>query len=308
MRIACADIGTNSARLVIADVDESFGLNTLAHIHRTIRLGEGVDARGAISDAAMDRLVEALSEFSALADSYGASRTVIAGTSASRDARNDLVNSVYARTGLHYEVLSGIDEADWSFRGALSALPHLEDRAITCDIGGGSTEFTLGRLCGQIYKRCSLNVGSVRILERFLKSQPASVFDIERAREFVRRELAACRWLKTSNAPLVGASDTHRILLQLSGQPSQVLTRRDVDTWSDRLLGMTREEVRLLNPDQLTGRDDIFPLAALICRESMVHIGCDALMVSERGLVHGLALREFGRLKQSGVSMTDLQP
>ena len=71
MRIACADIGTNSARLLIADVGESFGLNELAHIHRTIRLGEGVDAHGAISDAAMDRLVQALSEFSKIADPLG---------------------------------------------------------------------------------------------------------------------------------------------------------------------------------------------------------------------------------------------
>ena len=241
------------------------------------------------------------------ADNYGVSRTVIAGTSASRDARNDLAKSVHARTGLHYEIISGTDEADWSFRGALSAISDMEECAITCDIGGGSTEFTLGQPGKRILSRCSLDVGSVRIVERFLNNQPPSRQDIERARDFVRQELAACDWLNASKAPLVGASDTHRILLRLSGRSSQVLTRHDVDTWMDRLLGMTRKEVKLLDPSQLTGRDDIFPAAVLICRESMVHIGCDALTVSERGLVHGLALRELSRLKESRVCMTNLR-
>jgi len=296
MRVACVDVGTNSARLLIADVEGAHELKTQAHIHRIIRLGEGVDASGRISVAALDRLATTLNEFAATAARCGAERLIVAGTSASRDAGNEVVKAVYGRTGLTFEILSGSQEAEWSFRGAMSALPQVTGQVITCDIGGGSTEFTFRGNQGM--ERCSVDLGSVRITERFFKGQPPSARAVGRARDFVQRSLQAVP--QEYGGPLVGASDTHRILARLAGPESQALSRQVVAIWLERLLGMSRVEVRALGPNLLAGRDDIFPAAVLICHEAMVHLGREHFAISERGLVHGLAIREQLRLTGTG--------
>ena len=292
MRVACVDVGTNSARLLIADVVGAYDLKTQAHVHRIIRLGEGVDASGRVSDAALDRLAAALNEFAVTAARSGAERMIIAGTSASRDAGNDIAEAVYARTGLAYEILSGSQEAEWSFRGAMSALPQLTGPVITCDIGGGSTEFTFRE--DQVIDRCSVDLGSVRITERFFTGQPPPAQEVKRACDHLQHSLRAVPQINCG--PLVGASDTHRILAHLAGRNSQILSRQVVAIWLKRLLSMSRNEVRALGPNLLTGRDDIFPAAVLICHEAMVHLGSESLIISERGLVHGLAIREQLRL------------
>ena len=294
MRIASVDIGTNTGNLVIADVDLARNLKVIVRQERIIRLGEGVDSSGTIQPAAMDRLVSVLMEYAALAKEHGADHIAVAGTSASRDAPGGLAQAVLERTGLRYEIISGAEEAVWSFLGALSALPNVEGKIIHCDIGGGSTELTVGCDNGKIIQRCSLDVGSVRVTERFFTQQPPTSAQVARAVGFIRQCMQESG-LEPSGT-MVGGSDTHRILLQLSNDHVQILTASAVEDQVGRLLCMTRDEVRALEPEKLEGRDDIFPAAALICREIMGHFGYDRLTVSSRGLVHGLVLRELEKI------------
>lgn len=301
MRIACIDVGTNSARLLIADVGGPRNLRTIAHFQRTIRLGEGVDANGMINSSAMDRLVDTLEQYSAQAAQYNASRIVVAGTSASRDSQEDLAQAVYNRTGLTYEILSGRQEAKWSFRGAMSSLPHITGPALSCDIGGGSTEVTLGYGDGRIRREWSLDLGSVRITERYFSSQPPTHKEVSRARAFIQDQLTASGLSRKPAVPLIGASDTHRILVHLVGHHPQRLLIEDAEAWQNRLLDMTRQEVRALEPEHLKGRDDIFPAAALICHEVMAHLRCEHLTMSRRDLAHGLAIREHSRSRKEQV-------
>ena len=281
-----------------------------------IRLGEGVDARRILSDAAIERLIETLREFQSLADHWNATGIKVVGTSASRDARNRLVEIVEERTGLHYEIISGDQEADLSFEGALAGLPHLSGRIISCDIGGGSTEFVEGTSDGQILTRISIDIGSVRITERFFSSQPPRTSEVDAARGFIQESLKRLPFTEPASATLVGASDTHFLLLGLqralvkgeysiwcsssnpiwtrlrgTGVDSKTLSIEQVESWLECLTQMTVSEVMDLDPGNLKGRADVFPSAILIMFEVMNHLRHRSVAVSPWGLCHGVALR-----------------
>ena len=294
MRLATVDVGTNAAKLLIADVEGTGALRCLLEQRRMIRLGEGVDSSGVIRRAAMERLIASLTEFECLAAQFGAHEVLVAGTSASRDASGNLVESVAFRTGLQYEILSGDEEADLSFWGAVSDLPEITGTCVTCDIGGGSTEIVLGGTEGTIEARYSLDIGSVRVTERFFTMQPPLSEEIEQATAFIRRALGSCKLAHDKPIPLVGASDTHRLLLKLvphNPESSKELSLDDIVALQKSLLSMREEEVLELNANELSGRADVFPAAVLICSEVMRHLNKESVIVSGWGLCHGLALR-----------------
>ena len=131
MRLATIDIGTNSAKLLISESAPGSTLRPLEERRRTIRLGEGVDASGVLSEAAVERLIETLREFQVIADRWDVERCIVVGTSASGDAGNTLIHTVQEHTGLRYEILSGEEEADLSFVGAIAGLPHAKGSFVT---------------------------------------------------------------------------------------------------------------------------------------------------------------------------------
>lgn len=183
MRVAAIDCGTNSIRLLIADVERTASgvrLHDVERLMRVVRLGEGVDATGRISDAALERAFTAAREYAELIKKHGAKRLRFAATSASRDAENRdvFVSGIQEILGVTPEVIEGTEEAALSFAGAVSGLEKpAPGPTLVVDLGGGSTEFVLGDSDGVIAAR-SVNIGCVRLTERHSVSHPLTAEQI----------------------------------------------------------------------------------------------------------------------------------
>ena len=218
---------------------------------------------------------------------------MIGATSASRDAVNtpDLADRVRETLGLDYRVLSGEEEAALTFRGTLAMVPGV-DAACVLDIGGGSMEVVVGRVGEPPQYRISLDVGSVRLTERFFRTQPPTsvqIADAERALDavfgMIPQDIAG-------GLPLVEGGGTARVLAALAQVTERVpvIPRDTVRTWRDRLLKLTPDEVRALAPGLLTGREDVTAMAALLLDAVMRRFGFEDFIASPGGLRHGLAL------------------
>ena len=180
MRVAAIDCGTNSIRLLIADIDG----DNFREIHRDmeiVRLGQGVDATGKFDPEAIERTLTATRKYAEVIASKGVEKVRFCATSATRDASNrDLfIDGVREILGIEPEVIPGTEEAALSFMGATKGLTHAEKPFLVVDIGGGSTEFVLGG--EQVDFAKSVNIGCVRMSERHLKKQPPSAESIQNA-------------------------------------------------------------------------------------------------------------------------------
>ncbi len=312
--VATIDVGTNTALLLIS----SFEKGRLIALHdetRFVRLGQGVDAAGVVNDAAFNRLANTLKYFQHVLEPWQVSDVIIGATSASRDASNqtDLINFVKQETGFEYIIISGLEEATWSFAGVGVGMEGDHAEIITLDIGGGSTELTAGRLQDGAYvmeEGRSLNAGSVRLTEKFFKSQPPVQKMVEEADEWLKGLLDTLpATIKESKGMLVGASGTTTVLALLeAGMDGEVsasesmlglLSIACVNKWDKRLLKMTEADVLALNPSIMKGREDVFPAGVRILKRIMEYLGKDEVHVNTWGLRHGLALRYWlARLEQ----------
>ncbi|MCW2825325.1 MAG: exopolyphosphatase, partial [Aeromicrobium sp.] len=175
-RVAAIDCGTNSIRLLISDIDADDKTDLLREM-RIVRLGAGVDETGHLSRAAIDRTLSATREYAELIAMFGVTDVRFCATSAMRDADNgaDLEDAVEEILGVRPVVLAGLDEARASFLGATRGLD--QDRTLVLDIGGGSTEIVVGT-GEEIEWSVSLDIGSVRLTERFLAGDPAPVNEV----------------------------------------------------------------------------------------------------------------------------------
>ena len=302
MPIATIDVGTNTAKLFIG---EAPGGVLVPHYEerRYVRLGEGVDANGRIGEAALERLTAALTAFRQAAEQRGATRIYVGATSASRDARNrdEVIARVKEATGLDYHILSGAEEAAFSFRGAVSAFPDLQEPCTVVDIGGGSTELVGGTpgVPGFAYDE-SVNVGSVRVTERCFTSQPPPAHEIDAAAALIQDVLAQTGIPADPHRPLIGAAGTTGALArmhvgferwaEMAGRPVS-MSRLEVTAWRLRLSRLTYDETLALNPRVMSGRADIFLAGTLVLEQVMAHLGVSRLHISPRGLRHGLALK-----------------
>jgi len=316
VRLATIDIGTNSAKLLISKSAPGNTLTPLDERQRIIRLGEGVDANGVLSEAAVERLVKTLQEFQGIAGSWDVEQCFVVGTSASRDAGHSLSNTIRERTGLHYEILSGEEEAVLSFIGAIAGLPRSNGNLVTCDIGGGSTEIVRGTSQGVVHECLSLNIGSVRITERFFSCQPPKPRELKLAKRFIRKMFTDSIAPQKDKYSLVGTSDTHRLLLDLhralvsgeiqittgpltaqwerlrkTGEPARKLKLPQVRGWVENLVQMEESDVLALSPGKLKGRSDVFLAACMICYELMHRLAQRSITISEWGLRHGIGLK-----------------
>lgn len=302
MTIATIDVGTNTVFLLVATVTEEGSVTPVYEVKHIVRVGEGVDATGRVGEAAMRRLCEALLEYQRLAQAYGATRIIVGATSASRDADNqaELIAYVRRETGLHYEILSGEAEAKWTFRGAISILTDLEGTCAVLDIGGGSTEIAVGDTAGELTYHRSLNIGALRLTERFFAALPPGHADIELAEALIARSLDDADCPLHDAWPLIGAAETTGALALVRGGVASwdaldastvALTADEVHHWRSRLLRATADEILALNPVVLKDRADVFPASVLILDTVMQRFGLPVCRVSPRGLRHGLALR-----------------
>jgi exopolyphosphatase/guanosine-5'-triphosphate,3'-diphosphate pyrophosphatase len=185
-RVAAIDCGTNSIRLLIADVERANGTVRLTDVlreMRVVRLGQGVDATGELAPEALERTFTATADYARLIREHGAGAVRFVATSATRDARNRqvFVDGIRGLLGVEPEVISGDEEAALSFAGASSVLPILDgDQVLVVDLGGGSTEFVLGTADGVTAAK-SVDVGCVRLTERHLRNDPPTAEQIASA-------------------------------------------------------------------------------------------------------------------------------
>mgnify|MGYP001027418839 FL=1 len=293
--VAAIDCGTNSVRLLVAAGPAQAPVE-LERTLRITRLGQGVDATGEFHPDALARTFAACDEYAAVLAAHGVGRLRFVATSAARDAgnREEFFAGVRARLGVDPEVISGAEEAQLSFDGALAASPDAAAPALVVDIGGGSTELVLGA-SGQPVRGTSLDIGSVRLRERFLASDPPTAEQVAAATAHVDAlldasgiDLAAARtWIgvggtATSLSAIVQGLETY----DRARVHGSTVTRADLTALADRLLGSTVAEV-LIIPTMVPGRADVICAGALICARVAARVGVD-LTVSESDILDGV--------------------
>lgn len=313
--IATIDVGTNTAHLLLSAVSDEGGVVPMHSETRFVRLGQGIDASGAVHPDALERLRRTLKEFAEIARKAGATKVMVAGTSASRDARDpdELVQFVKRETGLDYTIVSGEEEALLTSAGALSSIDRSFHTAVIVDIGGGSTELTYveGEKEISIRNAISLNIGSVRITERCFTKLPPDDADVEKALGIVNQALRTVAGAGSDDGRLlfVGAAGTIRALAMIEhgvtswdqfNDAEVIIDRATCRSWCDRLLAMDYEAILALNPVVMQGRADVFAAGVLILNEIFDHLDEEECVVSPRGLRHGLAIR-YASLKKRRV-------
>lgn len=309
MRVAAIDCGTNSIRLLIADVDDAGALVDVHREMRVVRLGQGVDATGRLSEEALDRTFAAAEDYAALIAQHGAERVQFVATSATRDAENrdEFVAGIESRLGVAPRVVSGDEEAALSFAGAASVLPALgEDPVLVVDLGGGSTEFVLGNADGVIAGR-SMDMGCVRFTERFLRSDPPTAAEVDSAEATVNEYLTTM--LSTVPAEravtIIGVAGSvttitaHALGLE-AYEPEAihgaVLPLRGVVEACTSLLEMSHD-ARAALPYMHSGRVDVIGAGALIWRTIVQRIpalsthAIATVTTSEHDILDGIALQ-----------------
>ncbi|HET6635951.1 MAG TPA: Ppx/GppA phosphatase family protein [Streptomyces sp.] len=301
-RVAAIDCGTNSIRLLVADLDPATGgFRELDRRMEIVRLGQGVDRTGRLAPEALQRTLAACRGYAEVIREHGAQRLRFAATSATRDAENraDFVRGVLDVLGVEPEVLTGEQEAELSFTGAtreLAAAP-LDRPFLVVDIGGGSTEFVLGE--EHVRASRSVDIGCVRLTERHTLSDPPTPAQVAALRDDIRAALdEAARAVPLSEAgTLVGLAGTVTTLagiaLELDAYDSAAihhsrLTAEQVAGIGDRLLASTHEE-RAAIPVMHPGRVDVITAGALILREIVDRTGAPEVVVSEHDILDGLA-------------------
>ncbi|OBA68702.1 exopolyphosphatase [Mycobacterium sp. 1554424.7] len=311
-RLAAIDCGTNSIRLLIAEV----GGGRLRDVHREtriVRLGQGVDATGEFAPDAIARTRAALVDYASLLKAHGVERVRMVATSAARDVANrdvffamtaDVLGAVLP--GAMAEVISGAEEASLSFHGAVGELDSAAAPFVVVDLGGGSTEIVLGG--ERVVAAYSADIGCVRLTERCLHSDPPTPDEVAAARAVVRERLdvalravpvdAARTWVGLAGTMTTLSALAHNmtaydsVAIHLSRVPGA-----DLLAVCERLIGMTRSQ-RAALPPMHEGRADVIGGGAIVveelARELRTRAGIDELIVSEHDILDGIVLSIAG--------------
>ncbi|HTY30384.1 Ppx/GppA phosphatase family protein [Mycobacterium sp.] len=307
-RLAAIDCGTNSIRLLIADVSGG-RLRDVRRETRIVRLGQGVDATGEFAPDAIARTRAALADYASLLRVHRVERVRMVATSAARDVANrDVFFAMTAEVlgavlpGALAEVITGAEEAELSFRGAVGELDSAAAPFVVVDLGGGSTEIVVGG--DAVVASYSADIGCVRLTERCLHSDPPTPQEVEAARRVVRERLGvalsvvpvegARTWVGLAGTMTTLSALAHNMTaydsaaIHLSRVPG-----RDLLAVCERLIGMSRAERAALGPMH-EGRADVIGGGAIVveelARELRARAGIDELIVSEHDILDGIVL------------------
>ena len=306
-RVAAIDCGTNSIRLLIAEPDGSGGLNDLKRRLEIVRLGQGVDATGEFHPDALRRTFAAVDDYAELIKEaeVPVEKVHFVATSAARDAKNrdSFFLGIEERLGVQPDVISGETEARLSFMGALSRVTPDGEPVLVMDIGGGSTELITGNAAGELQSAISLDIGSVRVTERFLKQNPVADDDLERATTYVDELLAGSSVDFDSIGTWIGVAGTATTLAGVYLELEQYDRERvhgaripvpAIAQLLNRLAGLTVEEIRAL-PSMHPGRADVITGGALVETRVAQRLHVGELIVSESDILDGIALQLIER-------------
>ena len=299
-RFAAVDLGTNTILLLVAELDEDGSFRVITDRAEITRLGEGVDKTGAFSLAAEERSFATLKDYLRACKDLGVADIVAAGTSALRDARNGpaFIDRLKRKLGLELRVLSGEDEARCSYLAVDRGLQLKAENVLIVDVGGGSTEFIWAK-AGALHRWASLNLGSVRLTERFFHSDPPLAEERTRMAAAIDAELRALlnQWGRTASCDvMVGIAGTFTTLAAVMKglknyshsevQGSRLAlaeVERQVQLYQTKTIA-ERKQIAGLEPK----RADVILAGALLIQRIMALFGMDKVVVSDQGIRYGL--------------------
>ena len=304
MRVAAIDCGTNSIRLLIADI-EGDNFREVIRTMEIVRLGQGVDETGQFHPDAIARTLAAVDKFALEIAKRGVQKIRFCATSATRDATNRhlFVDGVRERLGIEPEVISGEEEATLSFIGAIQDLSPSDGPFLVVDIGGGSTEFVFGTTHVEFAK--SVNIGCVRMTERHFTSDPIQAKEIEKARSDIQVAIAMAAALvpitkaKTLIAVAGTATTVAAAALNLPEYDRYTIhlariSSAQVHNASEMFLAQNREQ-RLALGYMHPGRVDVIPAGSLVLSEIMKATGATEFVASESDILDGIARSIVGK-------------
>ena len=293
--VAVLDFGTNTTRLLVTD-----GRSLDIRMHRVTGLGRGLEQSGELSEAGIERVLEALSEFTGIIRTHDVQKVRAVATSAARDAdnRNQFFDSASAALGHQLELLTGEQEARYGFLGATADLDPRDGPFLVVDIGGGSTEFSFGRSSPDLYQ--SVNMGSVRYSEQFLVSDPPKPEELSGAIQVARLHLDDVdrdHPPMGKPAALIGVAGTITTIaaVEIGLEPYDTkvidgfVLRREAAEDVFRTLATEPLEDRKRNPGLEPARADVIVAGCCILVAVMRHWDIDSCLVRERDLLDGIA-------------------
>jgi exopolyphosphatase/guanosine-5'-triphosphate,3'-diphosphate pyrophosphatase len=298
MRVAAIDCGTNSIRLLIADIDGN-NFREVVRDMEIVRLGQGVDETGQFHPDAIARTLAAVDKFAAEITKRGVEKIRFCATSATRDATNRhlFVDGVRERLGIELEVISGDEEAALSFAGAIKDLDPSNGPFLVVDIGGGSTEFVFGTSTVEAAR--SVNIGCVRMTERHFASDPATAQQIELARTDIQAAIAQAAAVvpitkaKTLVAVAGTATTVAAAALDLPEYDRYAihLSRISAQQTHDAatMFAASTREQRLALGYMHPGRVDVIAAGSLVLSEIMKATGAREFVASESDILDGMA-------------------
>lgn len=298
MTTAAIDIGTNTVLLLVGTIGTDGRIEVLHDEVQAPRLGQGVDAARRLAPASIIRVLRVLSEYRSIVETLHPDRMLVVATSAVRDAvnRQEFIDRVREATGWDVRVLTGSEEAEWTFAGTVSGSPQ-PGRALVLDIGGGSTELSVG-IGQQPSFHTSIDIGAVRLTERLMPSTPPRPLELAAARAEITAHLAT----------IPADTFTNGIAYAVAGTPTTLaahcaglrtfdrtvvdgyeLSRSAVEGVLQHLALLTPVEIRKLG-SHFEGREDVITAGTLILSQVMDHFGLERIRVSVRGLRYGALL------------------
>ncbi len=305
------DVGTNSVRMMVADVSNQRISKVILTDGKITRLGEGLHDTGIVGEAALSRTVELIAQFLSTAAPFRPDLVRLIGTSAVRQASNqaDVLKRVFEATGVPLEVIGGETEAIWTYHGALGNLFDLTPPYLVIDIGGGSTELIYGETLTESLRAYSVEVGVVTLTERMIHSDPPKKEELENARREVKRSfegvISKLLPFLTSSVTCVGTAGTVTTLMAFSMgmslyDPKKIhghgLQRSRITELVSRLSSLTLSE-RLKLPGIEKGREDLILSGGIILDVLMEQLNLAGLIVSDSGLREGALLKTASLLK-----------
>ena len=298
MRVAAIDCGTNSIRLLIADIDGG-NFREVVRDMEIVRLGQGVDQTGQFHPDAIIRTLTAVDKFAAEIAKRGVEKIRFCATSATRDATNRhlFVDGVRERLGIEPEVISGDEEAALSFAGAIQDLDPSQGPFLVVDIGGGSTEFVFGTT--SVESARSVNIGCVRMSERHFANDPATTEQVELARTDIQAAIA----IAAAEVPITKAKTLVAVAGTATTVAAAALELAEYDRYAIHLARISASQVHEASAMFLTrnreerlalgymhpGRVDVIGAGSLVLSEIMKATGATEFVASESDILDGMA-------------------
>lgn len=300
------DIGTNTVRLLIADVKDKYNFREIRSERRITRLGEGLIENRRLMPSAEERTIFVLKEFREILKGYPVEALTAVATSAVREAENgmEFVERIKVETDFDVEVISGDEEARRTFLGVVAGLNNKNSSLLIMDIGGGSTEFIVSRNA-EVLNTISTGMGVVKLTEEFVKSDPVSDRELEGLRNAIEKEIKGLKdsLNSASEAVFVGTAGTITTLAAIDQNltlynplriNNYVIKKKSIDRIFNDLKAKTIEE-RLNVPALEKGREDLIIAGTAIVLSVMEEFGFSEMIVCDYGLREGIVIDLYNK-------------